>query len=453
MLVVLSDLHFSEAQSTKVGDLQFNKNLPADNYRAYFLELNQIAVSNRIRHVDMVLAGDIFELSRSGLWFESDERPYRSNASVAEGSAMETTILKILQAIAHEERVRDALTLFKNVRELFNVEVQVHYLPGNHDRLINATSQTRAAARDLLGLAGGGELFAHRFIYSGEFGQPFCLVRHGHEYDPMNFSLDTHLLEEIPTDFSEEVYGAVSLGDVTTVEFGAALPYYFMQSYGAEAIQRDPILLALYERLMAFDDVRPTSALLPYLFSTPGVKKKKTWVYMEPCFKQVIRVISKTPEFVEAITSIESLPKSQRILLKGLLNSNLMQQGVPYWMVKQLMKRVSSEIKLSSQVKWAKREALVKDKSSGCQCVISGHTHVPEVSLMSAKKGNERYYINTGTWRNVIPATKNFQEFGRLKSLAKVIVFGPVENENATNEMPWSFHFLSGVNYGNHRHL
>jgi len=83
--------------------------------------------------------------------------------------------------------------------------------------------------------------------------------------------------------------------------------------------------------------------------------------------------------------------------------------------------------------------------------VISGHTHFPEVSLISALAGDQRYYLNTGTWRNMIPATKNYQDFGRLEAMAKVIVFPPVKNQNNKAEVPWSFHFLSGVSFGNSR--
>jgi hypothetical protein len=104
MLVVLSDLHFSEAQSTKIGDLRFNKNLPVETYQAYFSELNQIAVSNQIPKLDLVLAGDILELSRSAFWFESGERPYQDNEAIEPGSLTEATILKIIDAIPGKKK-------------------------------------------------------------------------------------------------------------------------------------------------------------------------------------------------------------------------------------------------------------------------------------------------------------------------------------------------------------
>jgi len=38
MFVVLSDLHFSEAQSTQLGPYRFNRNLPPETYESYFIE-------------------------------------------------------------------------------------------------------------------------------------------------------------------------------------------------------------------------------------------------------------------------------------------------------------------------------------------------------------------------------------------------------------------------------
>ena len=453
MLTVLSDLHFSEAQSTRIGPYRFNRNLPASTYQAYLSELNQIARANRIQSMELVLAGDILEISRSGFWLDGGDRPYLSNQAVEPGSSAEATILKIIEAIADEENVAETLALFRHIQDYFEPRIHLHYVLGNHDRLVNATPATRSKVRDLFGLVGGSDLLPHVFFWRDFKDQPFCLVRHGHEYDPMNFSLNVKEMEQIPAGFPEAVYGQPCLGDITTIEFGAALPRVFFAVHGLEEIVADATLMALYRRLMEFDDVRPTTALLAYIFSTPGVKKRKTWELMKPCFARIIQELRNNPFFMEEIRRSEALSKGRRILLQGFLSSDLLARGLPYWMVKQLMKNVSKKIKLTSPAKWAKREALIKEADSGCQCVISGHTHFPEVSLLSARKGNERYYINTGTWRNVIPATRKFKHFGRLKAMTKVIVFRPMEQNKPVNEPDWSFHFLNGVSFGNHRHI
>lgn len=451
MLIVLSDLHFSEAQSTQLGPHGFNRNLPPEAFLAYFSEINQFAAANQVEKVDIVLAGDILEISRSSIWLEGEERPYVNNEDVHPGSRNEAIILKIIQAISEEVKVKETLALFRNIHNYFEMDVELHLLLGNHDRLVNATPNTRAALRNMFGFEGGDRLIDQYLIIKDHWGNPFCLVRHGHEYDPTNFSINVRKMETIPTDFPPSDYGKACLGDITSIEFGAALSWLFVREYGEAAILEDQTLMALYRRLMEFDDVRPTTAWLSYLFSTPNVEKRRTWQLVRPAFTKIINTLSHHEQFNTTLKQSDIISKIGRLLLMGLLRSGLFRRGIPFWLTKLIMNIVSRSIKLPSQAKWAKREALIQDKNSGCQCVISGHTHFAEVSLISASDENERYYINTGTWRNVIPATKNFESFGRLKALTKVMVVYPTEKNDPENKNDWAFHYLSGVSFGDHR--
>jgi hypothetical protein len=52
----------------------------------------------------------------------------------------------------------------------------------------------------------------------------------------------------------------------------------------------------------------------------------------------------------------------------------------------------------------------------------------------------------------VIPATKNYQDFGRLRALTKVMVFYPSEKD-PLGDRDWAFHYMSGVSFGDYRHL
>lgn len=453
MLVVLSDLHFSEAQSTKIGDRLFNRNLSPENYRAYFTEINQFAKANNINKVDLVLAGDIFEISRSSIWLDGDHRPYVNNQEVNPGSDIEKTILSIMVAIAKEEKVSETLAIFQKIQSFFEMEIHLHLILGNHDRLINATPKIREVFREMFGLPGGSANLPNYLVFPDDHGDPFCLVRHGHEYDPTNFSWDIRLLETIPLEIPKSVYDKACLGDITTIEFGAALPWLFEKEYGEQGILNDPTLLALYKRLMEFDDVRPTAAWLGYLFATPGVPRKKTWELMKPAFTEIINTLSDHDDFDRTLKQSAAMSNLVRILLLGVLRSGIFKRGIPYWMIKIMMKWVSKTIDLKSQVQWAKHEALIQDIRSGCKCIISGHTHIAEVSLISTDNGMERYYINTGTWRNVIPATSTYTDFGHLKALTKVMIFYPKEQDNYSNAQDWAFRFMSGMSLGQHRYF
>jgi hypothetical protein len=451
MLIVLSDLHFTETKSSQIGHFRFNRNLTAETYQAYFSEINKFALANKIQSVDLVLAGDILEISRSALWLEGSDRPYIDNDAVNPGSEAEATILKILSEIADNKQVAETLELFKNIHQYFDMPVKLRLILGNHDRLANATPLIRETVRALFGLQGGDALFDHHLILNDYLGKPFCLVRHGHEYDRQNFAIDVLEHASIPTFIPESVYGQSALGDITTIEFGASLPWLFVKKYGEETILNDPVLLALYQRLMEFDDVRPATAWLSFLFSTPGVDEKRTWELIEPCFADIIRNLGTHEQFLKTLKNTAAINKFSRWFLRLLIHSRIIEAGVPYWVVKAIMSRVSRTIKLASQAEWAKREELILDEDSGCKCVISGHSHFSELALLSSKNGDERYYINSGTWRNYIPATQYYDHFGRLKALTKVIVFYPMEKDQADNGRSWAFHYMSGVSFGDHR--
>jgi UDP-2,3-diacylglucosamine pyrophosphatase LpxH len=451
MLIVLSDLHFSETKSSQIGSHRFSRNLQPENYRAYFAEVNKLALVNEIKKVDLVLAGDILEISRSAIWLEGEDRPYIDNDAVQPGSAAEATILKILHAIGEDGAVADTLELFRNIQQHFDMTVKLYLILGNHDRLVNATPIIRSTVREMFGLPGDDALFDHHLVFDDYLGKPFCLVRHGHEYDHSNFSSDVLAYASIPTFIPESIYGLSSFGDITTIEFGASLPWLFVQRYGEETILNNETLLALYQRLMEFDDVRPATAWLSFLFSTPGVDEKHTWELMKPCFTAIINNLSTNAQFLNTIKHSTVIGGAARWLLIVMIRSGLFKSGVPFWLVKMIMRRISTTIKLQSQAEWARREELILDEDSGCNCVISGHTHFAEVALLSAKNGDERYYINTGTWRNLIPATKGYENFGRMKALTKVIVFYPLEKKPDLEDHTWAFHFLSGASFGDHR--
>lgn len=448
MLVVLSDLHLSEDKPTHIDIRKSYRNLSPDTYRSYLIELNQLAKANDIDHLDFVLAGDIFEITRSSVWLETEKRPYIDNDDVAPGSELEKIILDIVSNIAGEKRVAGTLKLFREIQDYFDLDVKLHMILGNHDRLLNATPSIRERVRELLGLEPSETLIPSHLVLTDWHGEPFCLVRHGHEYDPTNFALNIQKLDKIPTEIPQSAYGKACLGDIITIEYGAALPWIFEQIYGEEAIKKDIHLLAMWQRLMEFDDVRPATAWSAYLFSTPGISTRQAWTLLEPCFIEIINNLRNVEHLNKTLRDSETVSDFVRMALMTSLKLGVFKKGIPFLLVDALMNNVSSSVDLKSQVQWAKKEELILNKNSGCQCVISGHTHFAEVALISASQNAQRYYINSGTWRNVIPATKNLSEFGRLKGLTKVIVFAPSEQGGETQPYDWAFHTSSGLGFG-----
>ena len=272
MLIVMSDLHLAEASSYALGEVKFDNNLPASVYSVYFNEISDFIHKNHITKVDLVLAGDIFELTRSALWLENGLRPYIHLNEINAGSPMEARIAAILATITQEERVAETLAIFRSLETILQRPVGFHYLPGNHDRLANATPLIRHQVQNLLGLPFNDAPFQNQVVAYSQ-GEPFVLVRHGHEYDPSNFGLNLKETQTIPTFIPAEVYGRPVLGDITTLELAAKLPQLFREHYSERAILENADLRLLYQRLMDFDNVRPASALVKFLLTTPGLSQ------------------------------------------------------------------------------------------------------------------------------------------------------------------------------------
>jgi hypothetical protein len=92
------------------------------------------------------------------------------------------------------------------------------------------------------------------------------------------------------------------------------------------------------------------------------------------------------------------------------------------------LKALSSTARRPGVEVYAARESSVRNGQH--RFLITGHTHRPQVALLASDHNGERYYVNTGTWRNRVPATPDYKQFGRLKTMNYVIVYGPQEDRN-----------------------
>lgn len=448
MLLVMSDIHFAESHTNQLGYIAYNPNLPALVYLNYFLEIRGLITQNQVKKVDMVLAGDIFEITRSGLWLKDELRPYMRTSAIQPGSAEEARVLEILDAIAKDNRVAETLAVIKSLDDILGVPVEVHFIPGNHDRLVNSTLAVRHKVQEMLGLPENDEIFNTHYIYH-TMTEPLVLVRHGHEYDPGNFGRNVIKLDSIPTAIDADAYDLPVVGDIVTVELATRLPVFFKRYYTEATIIESTLLRRIYQRLIEFDNVRPATALLNFLFATPGIPRRDTWKLMEPVFVNMLVDIGEQQTVMSTIQKIMETNPLQATLIRIILKMKFWHKGVPYWMIRQLMKIVSRKIKLQGIAAIVAKEACLLDNQTGIKCVIAGHTHVPEAEILTIVNRIEKYYLNSGTWRTQIPATPDMLQFGRLRSLTKVLVFGAEEcNPEYDSRESWSFDYNAEYGYG-----
>jgi UDP-2,3-diacylglucosamine pyrophosphatase LpxH len=460
MIAVISDLHFEEEASDVIhGEdghekLVFRRNLDPAAYYSFIDQMAEEAIRRKTRDFALVIAGDLFDFNRTTLWFKDELRPYVCIDKVS--PALEQKILNILEAVATEPAIKAALTALRRLtqgryrpisgsRELreerdFPAEkISVHYLVGNHDRLSNATPGIRRRIRELLGLEGDAP-FAHTLLLH----DPAVLIRHGHEYDGNNFAFDFAKAPVIPFEVSEKDYAEANFGDVVTIDIAVRLPYLFRQKYGDSAILKDRVLSSVYLRLLQFDDVRPQSALLDYLLDSSGgdFSAEEAWEKVVPVLQELLEEIQDNPFFRHWLSrrakpwAPAELDAARRLLKLGAWRNRMARE----------VSRKISHFMLGGETDRpelvAQREQLIQNGS--IRMVLAGHTHSPQVSLIKADRDADRFYINTGTWRNSIPSTPDGRTFGLIKALTYVMLFSAEEDPKGPGRQFGSFDYWTG---------
>lgn len=474
MLAVLSDLHFVAEQHEIIErddgpPIGRKRNLPAEAFLQFVRKLAQEAAEHGTgreggkagtKQLDLVLAGDIFEVTRTILWCDYDCPPMPYEDPPTPGSELERRVLHVLNEIAANERTNKTLAIFRllaagryTIRAGREVEfpadrVVVHYLTGNHDRVCNATPAIRAWVRNALGMEQSDDPFPNQIL----FPEPAALVRHGHEYDPRAFGMDFTNAKVLPDPIPAKAYEENGFGDFVTIEIASRLPWELRRMHGVDAIKRDPLLRHVYERLLEFDDVRPQSYLLDFLLTDPDLRgrERQTWAVIEPLLRRVLNRLA-DDRWMRGW-----LVRRRMVLALILLRMRLwrMTRRIPESLVRRLL---AGGKEPPPPVAFAAKEPALR--SGRARYVIAGHTHNPAVELAVADGDGGRYYVDTGTWRNRIPVASTrtrrwrwgprrteVEGFGRLKALTYVIVYGPEEDPGETAGGPslGSFDYWSG---------
>jgi UDP-2,3-diacylglucosamine pyrophosphatase LpxH len=456
MIAVISDLHLGEEASDvipgpKGKEIRFRRNFEPKVFASFIAHMADEVRRRKSKEFHLVIAGDLFDLNRTTLWFSDDLRPYVRNGKFS--PALEQKVLRIIDATAKEEACWEALKSFRLItkgvyRETesgkwkerdFPCKVKVTLLAGNHDRIINGSKTIRRKIRDLL-YSKGDDPFPHYLVLD----DPETLIRHGHEYDPSNFASELTEKKRIPLKIDEEYYDNPNFGDFVTIDIAAKLPFLLRQHYGDEAIQNHRVLRSLYLRLLQFDDVRPQAALLDYLLDCSGEKftPEAAWDQLVPVLQDLLEDIHDDPYFRYWLRrrakpwAPAELDLTRELLKAGGWRNRLAREAgrkITHFML-------GGEIP-KPEIYAAREEFLEKDK---VRLVISGHTHHPKVTLLKSDASGDRFYINTGTWRDMIPSTPDRRTFGRMRSLTYVMLYEKREQDERDGRKTNSFDYWNG---------
>jgi UDP-2,3-diacylglucosamine pyrophosphatase LpxH len=447
MIAVISDLHFEEEASDIIKrdgrEIAFRRNLDPKAYRSFISHMADEVVRRKAKSFELIIAGDLFDFNRTVLWFGDELRPYVPLDEVS--PELETKMLGILTAIAAEPAVASTLKLFHDlsagkyqahsgesrqwVERDFPCPAKITCLSGNHDRMANASPSIRKRICELIGMT-GSEPFPHYAL----FEDPDALVRHGHEYDNDNFALDFSKDEKpIPLKIDESGYSEANFGDFITIDIAARLPHLFRKKYGDEGILKDHVLESLYLRLLQFDDVRPQSALLDYMLdgSSGGFSAEDAWKKLVPVIQDLLAEIHDN-KFFRYWLARRAKPwaPAELELARGLLEMG----GWRNRPAREAARKISHFMlggEPDQPQLFAMREELVQKNK--VRVVLAGHTHSPEVCLIKSDQSGDRFYINTGTWRDVIPSTPDRRTFGRMRALTYVTLYAKSEHDESSN--------------------
>ena len=453
MVVVISDLHLEEEQTDLIPTadsaepIALRRNVPGSVFESLVANVVRRARQREVARIDFVLAGDVFDLHRTQLWFTDDcppeVRPFVDNGQVGSDSPLERKILAILDAILAETEVKRSVEAFQQLAQGFYLEggtlvpigipVTLHYLPGNHDRLANATPAIRRRVREILKLGGDDALFPHNFM----FEDPNVFVRHGHEYDPVNFGSRLKGWR-IERDIRPELYDQCTMGDFVTVQVASRLPNLFRRHY-REQILSDLVLRTVYLRLLEFDDLRPQSIIVGFILDVRPPKElaaqyndnRKAWQalmwhHIEPVMCALLDDVRAALDVHPHIRGL--LPWYARLLLA----LRPWRWGVPLWVMQSAAWALKYVDGGGQPERYAAREQALDD---GADFVAAGHTHEPQVAhLFTGHNGRKKYFVDTGTWRNAVLGSFRQSYFGRVDATTYAAFYGSFGTETRSFE-------------------
>ncbi|MEM8556406.1 MAG: hypothetical protein AAGG50_01060 [Bacteroidota bacterium] len=471
MLAIVSDLHFQQTdpdsiryvnEKGEVFQTGVRRNVRVHALDHFFRRVAENAVECEAKLVHIVFAGDIFELHRSPIWF-MDKNPQVRPFDPYGSPSLHERVLALLDHLEAEHQpvwkrlrawVEDRrLDLGKLEKPLAQVEGKVagkernfdyvvHYVPGNHDRLANASPEIRRRIRRLLAMPESDAPFPVRLDFTGLQADGSGLpdhqarIRHGHEYDAYNFG---HAVEGAQSlDLDAEAYLRPAFGDYVTVEIATRLALAFRAYYGATMRTDTPRgrrLRQVYQDLLEFDDVRPMSALLDYLSERAGVYLTNGYFDDEQTLKVLKRLII---DILEQATRSRFVKENRALLgrWKWLATSGggatvrKLAQLSPRKLIAWLIDRVASGGEGEAKAGPSAHARYEPELDSKVLLVFGGHTHRPEIvpvappdertgldeaTSAGEAKITETFYVNTGTWRTTIP--RGAGRFGRYRAL------------------------------------
>lgn len=405
MLVTISDLHLTDGSNgvgldpgaldmfaQRLADLALRASWRADGrYRP-------------IDRIDLVLLGDVLDLTRSRRWLEGSTRPW---SELHSPSLLETTslivddilhrndaALRTLRALGTEGVIRLPQATAAGTpipgNDGLPVPVIIHYMVGNSDWLLHV----RGGGYDLL-----RQRICHAMGLINEHKQPFpheaaesedlldalrrhsTLARHGDIFDPIHCGDDRD---------------AASLGDAIAIELIEKFLIEFEDKFADEL---SPSVLAAVREL---DHFRPLVLAAVYLEGVlerncpkPALRKeiKHTW---DSLVEELLGLSQ-----IKLLTSLNLVDDLASALLFSRKVSLGWATNIRHWL---------SGLRGANDASYFQHALAEADyRNRRAKHIVYGHTHHAETIPLDASYADgyvlQQTYFNAGTWRRVYQQT------------------------------------------------
>jgi hypothetical protein len=411
MLVIVSDLHFTDGTCAETVSPDA-VGLFAERLRGLVFNASRRSDGRYlpVESIDLVLLGDVLDVSLSKQWLATSVRPWHDSQSPDFVRMVEAVTRSILErneaafsgfrAIAQGQAFRippadvDGHPAGDAVRDCLTVPVRIHYVCGNHDWYYHlagaAYDRIRGTIREAIGLHNPGDgPFPYDIEESGRL-LDICLEhrvypRHGDRFDAFNFSGDRD---------------GPSLGDAIVID----LISRFLAEVESRLGDRlpDPCRLSL----QLTESVRPLIAVPVW------VRELLQQTCPDYSVRQEVQAIWGQSidhllalDFVRALDTRHPFDNVDRLQLLFKIPADL-----PPFLVSRVLAFVD---RFSTDHGAAFQEHAAEDRArhGGVRHVVYGHTHYHEVVPLgmhySGGRQSSCLYLNSGTWKRV-------QQMGRV---------------------------------------
>ena len=310
--------------------------------------------------VRLCLLGDIFDLVRAPQWLGTTVRPYGEPSP-----ALAEQVTGIVAATVDADR-----PFFEAVqRKVAEGVLEVHYVLGNHDRLLEHAPAARAAVRAALGMKGGDAPLPTRLV----FPEHAVLAYHGHTVDLLCHEPD----------------GQAPLGDVIASELIIRFPGEIRRRVELP----DP-------RLDDIDDVRPILAVPGWVRSVAREEPQFLSEVVGKVWRDLVDEFLANPwvrDWMREHHRSLKLDFAQRVKLLLALSARSRPRDEPrltqlYYLLMRLIDARFARTALRT---------LEQKEHRGLRFVVNGHTHFAGMTPLGLVNGKPGCYFNTGTWRQL----------------------------------------------------